>query len=255
LKEGSMSENKRNPIEKKNSIGNAQLQEFDFTFGDQKVTIEQYFVEASEEPLWMRAFRPEIPKGATLWPAAIILCNFLASPEGIKLLSGKRVLELGAGVGLCGLLASRYCEEVVMTDGDEMVVKMLESNVKLNQRNSDRVSNIKVTKLFWGAEGLEDLIKCIDIENGYDIIIGSDLVYQEDVLGSLWTTVDGLLKKSISSLFLVCQQDRGGDLIRQMVQLGNESLGFKVKTLPLDGLIPADVTATFNLLLFQQLDN
>jgi hypothetical protein len=88
---------------------------------------------------------------------------------------------------MCGLLASRYCEEVLMTDGDEEVVKILEENVKLNQRNrfsylpfilffSDRVSNIKVMKLLWGEEGLEDLVKQVDIENGFDIIIGSDLV-------------------------------------------------------------------------------
>jgi len=203
----------------------------------------------------MRAFRPEIPKGGTVWPAAIILCNFLSSPEGVKLLSGKRVLELGSGVGLCGLLASRYCEEVLITDGDEEVTRILEENVKLNQRNSDRVSNIKVTKLSWGEGGLGELIQHIDIENGFDIIIGSDLVYDVEALLPLWTTVDGLLKKSISSLFLVCQKDRGLDLVRQMVELGNKTFGFKVKNLPLDGMIPMDVKESFHLLLFQQLDN
>lgn len=45
--------------------------------------------------------------GAVVWDCAIVLSHFLTMPLGRSILSGKNVLELGAGTGLCGLTAAR----------------------------------------------------------------------------------------------------------------------------------------------------
>ena len=45
--------------------------------------------------------------GTVLWPAAPLLCYFLLSDAGRQLVQGASVLELGAGVGIPGLVAGR----------------------------------------------------------------------------------------------------------------------------------------------------
>jgi predicted nicotinamide N-methyase len=46
--------------------------------------------------------------GEPVWPAANLLCCFLASDRGVRACAGKRVLEVGAGVGLTGLVAAHF---------------------------------------------------------------------------------------------------------------------------------------------------
>jgi hypothetical protein len=53
--------------------------------------------------------------GTLPWPAMPLLCYWVLSPQGAALLAGSRVLELGAGVGVPGLLAGRFCSRLVLT--------------------------------------------------------------------------------------------------------------------------------------------
>ena len=69
--------------------------------------------------------------GLELWGGGRYLANFLTIRPGV--VKGCRVLELGAGVGLPGLVASRCgAAEVLLTDGDARAVKLLEKNVAAN---------------------------------------------------------------------------------------------------------------------------
>eukprot|EP00941_MAST-03F_sp_MAST-3F-sp1_P003298 g3298.t1 len=72
----------------------------------------------------------EIP--TLVFPSAVILSRFLCC-LGKPLLAGKSVLELGAGLGLCGFIASavggELCERVVITDRDEVSLKMLQRSL------------------------------------------------------------------------------------------------------------------------------
>ncbi len=58
--------------------------------------------------------------GLDLWPASALLCEqLLGYPELIR---GRRVLELGSGVGLVGLLAARAgAAHVTLSDNDNLV--------------------------------------------------------------------------------------------------------------------------------------
>ena len=58
--------------------------------------------------------------GLDIWPAALELCAYLASHP--SLVQGRNVLELGAGVGLPGLLAAQLgARSVVLTDYEPTV--------------------------------------------------------------------------------------------------------------------------------------
>jgi len=69
--------------------------------------------------------------GLELWGGGRYLANFLTIRPGV--VKGCRVLELGAGAGLPGLVAARCgAAEVLLTDGDARAVKLLERNMAAN---------------------------------------------------------------------------------------------------------------------------
>lgn len=60
------------------------------------------------------------------------MCAYLRQHSDV--IQNKKVLELGAGCGLCGLVCrmSLRAESVLITDGDHQVLSNLRYNVKLN---------------------------------------------------------------------------------------------------------------------------
>ena len=58
--------------------------------------------------------------GLDIWPGALALCNYLAVHRG--LVHGRRAIELGAGMGLPGLLAGQLgARECLLTDYEPLV--------------------------------------------------------------------------------------------------------------------------------------
>ena len=101
------------------------------------------------------------PYGIVLWPAAIALAHELASRE----LAGRRILELGAGTGLPGIVAASLGARVVQTDRQQLVVHVCRLNAERNG-----VTTIEHRLADWTA--WEDAGR-------YDIILGSDILYAE----------------------------------------------------------------------------
>jgi len=64
---------------------------------------------------------------------------------------GKVVLELGAGCGLAGMLASQIAETVVLTDGNLHVLELLDKNAR-TQRQKGLSGNVYAMELLWGDE-------------------------------------------------------------------------------------------------------
>lgn len=69
--------------------------------------------------------------GQILWPAATLLASYIAENPGI-LKACSCAVELGAGLGLVGLLAAQSCP-VVLTDHNDVVLRVLQRNADLNQ--------------------------------------------------------------------------------------------------------------------------
>jgi predicted nicotinamide N-methyase len=101
------------------------------------------------------------PYGVVLWPAALALAHDLASRD----LAGKRVLELGAGTGLPGLVAASRGAHVVQTDRQHVALHVCAKNAA---RNS--VTTIEHRAADW--------LSWTDRDR-YDLVIGSDILYVE----------------------------------------------------------------------------
>ena len=73
--------------------------------------------------------------GYILWSGAIILSRWLNSNN--SLIKDKKILEIGAGLGLLGIVAAKYANHVTMTDYNEIVLQTLVKNVEINSRNTN----------------------------------------------------------------------------------------------------------------------
>lgn len=99
------------------------------------------------------------PYGVVLWPAAIAMAHELVTRD----LAGKRVLELGAGTGLPGMVAAARGAHVVQTDRQRLVLHVAERNAARNG-----VTTIVHQVADWTA--------WTDAAT-YDLIVGSDVLY------------------------------------------------------------------------------
>jgi len=72
--------------------------------------------------------------GYILWSGAIILSRWINYNNDI--IKDKTVLEIGAGLGLLGMVAAKYASHVAMTDYNEIVLQTLVKNVEINSRNN-----------------------------------------------------------------------------------------------------------------------
>ena len=123
--------------------------------------------------------------GRLLWPAAMVMGRWLlrTAPSWLPPStspSSCRLLELGAGIGVTGLVAAQMVGHVTLTDFDPNVLANLHYNVALVQDRSHPTGSssmptdlplghtLDVHRLDW---------KCLTVcRDKYDVIIGSDIV-------------------------------------------------------------------------------
>jgi predicted nicotinamide N-methyase len=133
--------------------------------------------------------------GVTLWPAASHLADYLV--EYPELVREKRVLELGAGLGLSGLVAHHLgASTTVLTDGDKYVLAQLRSNVQQNSSASSSsstpyVSSIQCQTLLWGKTTPPP-----SEDEKFDVLLGADVIYGWDSFEPLLDTVVAWMKKN-----------------------------------------------------------
>ncbi len=107
------------------------------------------------------------PYGVVLWPAAIALAHEVAARADA--FRGRRVLELGAGTGLPGIVAASFGAEVVQTDKHEAAMAICRENGARN-RAGNGAGAIAYRVADWTAW---------DDAERYDWILGADVLYGE----------------------------------------------------------------------------
>lgn len=166
-------------------VGGGKEDSFTFVFGD-------------DVELELRGWRQDLGQtlsstGLTLWAGAELLADFLwAHREPLGLTGHASVVELGAGLGLDGLLCAALGEgTVLLTDGDENALELLRDNA---DANGEAVGGCQVrcARLRWGED--EDLDGALGMLDSLDLVVAADVVYQEEAVLPLVATVRALLE-------------------------------------------------------------
>ena len=119
-------------------------------------------------------------KGGLCWDAAFILAEHVSSTEQ-ELLQSKRVLELGAGTGLCGLLVATLVQCHVDITDLPALLPLMRRNQQLNFGGGDSsfVKQHDHTPAPLGTSAASILTWGIPAEyppDPYDVILGADVV-------------------------------------------------------------------------------
>lgn len=139
--------------------------------------------------------------GHKVWSGAELFVAFLARSTGLRRWcssegSGRRsAVELGCGTGLSGLAlaASTDLRLVLLTDGHEGVVEFATGNAALNATLGRTA--VQVRRLEWNDRAAIDAARAeaqrIDVsrgdagEAGFDLVIATDVIYDEDVVEAM----------------------------------------------------------------------
>ena len=156
--------------------------------------------------------------GMSIWKGSEVMSTYLQ--QNVHLIKGKKVLELGAGCGLVGLVCALALDatSVLITDGDYQVLRNLRYNVQLNglklletndvddKNEVTSLASIQSTtmpvscpQLIWGKN---HAIKFKKRYGTQDIIIATDCVYITQSVYPLFETVNEVLQPDGIFLFV-----------------------------------------------------
>jgi len=145
--------------------------------------------------------------GGIAWPAGEVLSRYLSyrHSQDPDCLRNKRILELGSGTGLVGLVAAllENSADVVITDQDQLL-ELMQQNVDLNfpPLPDEAGRNIKVAELDWGKE----IPSTLDAAS--DVILAADCVYFEPAFPLLVDTLCRLAPVGEPREILFCWKKR-----------------------------------------------
>ena len=131
-----------------------------------------------------------LPYWADLWPSAIALSEYLV--ENHEIFTGKKIIELGCGLGLVGITATSVGGKVLFTDYDPHALSFTQSNFK---RNFNRPASVQL--LDWRNPG---------DPQSFDIILAADVIYEKRWLEPIFHVLDN--KLSLSGIAYIADPDR-----------------------------------------------
>ena len=121
------------------------------------------------------------PLFGVLWPSAAHLAARLAQRP---VCATERILEIGCGLALASLVAHRRGADVTASDWHPLAASFLDANVRANQ-----LPPMKYRHGRWGppppSPQRAGAASAPAVEGLFDLIIGSDVLYERDANGDL----------------------------------------------------------------------
>ncbi len=106
------------------------------------------FLDVEKFPFWFK-----------LWEASFILADYVATIPPVK-----KIIELGAGLGMVSLCAAAFGHDVLATDYQDLPLKLIKLSAKENSLK------VKTLKLDWTNP---------EIEETFDLVIGAEIVFKK----------------------------------------------------------------------------
>lgn len=155
---------------------------------------QQYQTEQRESVIGQKSFRFLVPRSleqfldpedplhqfplwSKIWEASLLLAHRLAATTPV---AGQSWLELGAGIGVVGIVAAAFQHDITITEYDAHALNFIRANAHLNQCPQDRIMSLD-----WLQPALT---------RRFDRIVGSELIYNEKDFPALGTLFKTLLK-------------------------------------------------------------
>eukprot|EP01100_Stratorugosa_tubuloviscum_P010202 TRINITY_DN435_c0_g1_i1.p1 TRINITY_DN435_c0_g1~~TRINITY_DN435_c0_g1_i1.p1 ORF type:complete len:343 (+),score=143.25 TRINITY_DN435_c0_g1_i1:89-1117(+) len=160
-----------------------------------------------------------------VWDSSIIFSRWLWANQHI--LVQKKVLEVGSGCGLVGMVTSMFCEKITLTDYTQQILDNIQHNINLNQTLINK-NNITLSLLDWCTFSPTNLPQ--GIESKYDVIIGTDVVFHLALAKLLISVIAALLDEN-GVIYLVNPKNRWG--IEEFIEEIEKS-GFNVKKIEIN---------------------
>lgn len=105
----------------------------------------------------------DLPYWAKVWDSSLLLAYFMGKQPVVL---GRRILEIGAGVGVVGIYAALCGHRVTVTDNNDDALRFARANALMND-----AQQVEVLKLDWNDPTFSET---------YDVIVGSEIVYERE---------------------------------------------------------------------------
>jgi len=139
--------------------------------------------------------------GLYVWPCAHIMSQYIWKKR--HNLREKKILEVGAGCGLPGALASKLGAKVIFSDAEHLQ-QALESSRCTSEINS--LVDVEVIPITWGQVTTQ-----LAALSSLDIIIGSDAFYDTKDFEDIIFTISYILSKNPCCEFWTTYQQRSAN--------------------------------------------
>jgi ETFB lysine methyltransferase len=143
------------------------------------------------------------PYFGVIWDSSQVLAHFINDFD----ITGKRILEVGCGIGLASLLLSNRLADITATDYHPEAGNFLLENIKLNHGKA-----IPFIRTGWEDEE--------NVMGRFDLIIGSDLLYERDHSSILSGFINQHAKAACEVILVDPGRGNHAQFSKKMVKLG-----------------------------------
>ncbi|GBN98573.1 Protein-lysine N-methyltransferase EEF2KMT [Araneus ventricosus] len=159
--------------------------------------------------------------GLQTWEAAKYLSEWCIRNKSY--FQNKTILELGSGIGLLGIIILKFCDpaKYIFSDKSDEVIKLLSSNIKINFKNHDNIVT-EQRQLMW-ADISDEEAKVISP----DVILGTDIVFDIDTIGSLVQALNILMVKKGTCAYIASTIRNPETNHKFLEQLGRSGLSYQ----------------------------
>ncbi|WP_286787272.1 MULTISPECIES: methyltransferase [unclassified Pseudomonas] len=174
----------------------------DVDFHIQSLKDHQQYYDPNGEAELLGISPESWPLFGQVWPSSYVLATAMQTID----LKGKRILELGAGLALASLVVHSRGGNMTVSDYHPLIPTFLNENLRLNN-----LGPIKYQAADWGRT---------DLDLGqFDLIIGSDLIYERDQPAILADFIDRHSADEVDIIIVDPDRRQRSSFCREMEEL------------------------------------